>query len=307
MEERLTAKKIRQTLTFSCIVTLLLKIGTCYSVEDAIDPVFIKTPTNITVHEGDLAVLKCHIANLGPKMVNVVVWRKVKEDYPLTIGQFTFSSSDEMSVDHTRLSPTSSTWDLLIKNVKPHHAGVYECQVSANHLIAQYVTLNVVEPSEAKSDLVITGTQFVNMGSPIRLICNASGTLRAPEAVDWFYEGNSIHPLNPRWRGRVEILKHSSFEGKYYISELIVHKSTMEDKGHFVCRSSDLTVGSIKVHVLNADKDNLTRRGSEKDSQSGQAQTDQNSSEKLGVICHLHFLIFGVSVICKWCFSNLTL
>ena len=56
----------------------------------------------------------------------------------------TFSQDDEMSVDHSELTRDSSTWDLLIKNVKPHHAGVYECQVTANQLIAQYVTLNVI-------------------------------------------------------------------------------------------------------------------------------------------------------------------
>lgn len=73
-----------------------------------------------------------------------VVWRRTKEDYPLTIGKMTFSQEDEMSVQHTELSRTSSSWDLLIKNVKPKHAGVYECQISANHLIAQYVYLNVI-------------------------------------------------------------------------------------------------------------------------------------------------------------------
>lgn len=36
------------------------------------DPYFLPAPNNISVHEGDLAVLKCRIANLGPKMVNVV-------------------------------------------------------------------------------------------------------------------------------------------------------------------------------------------------------------------------------------------
>ena len=73
-----------------------------------------------------------------------VVWRKMSMDYPLTIGEMTFSPEDEMSVDHSRITRMSSTWDLLIKSVKPYHAGVYECQVSANHLIAQYVTLNVI-------------------------------------------------------------------------------------------------------------------------------------------------------------------
>ena len=56
----------------------------------------------------------------------------------------TFSPDDEMSIVHSELSRSSSTWDLHIKEVKPKHAGVYECQVSANHLIAQYVSLNVI-------------------------------------------------------------------------------------------------------------------------------------------------------------------
>lgn len=49
----------------------------------------------------------------------------------------------------------------------------------------------------------------------------------------------------------MEVLKHESFEGKYFISELIVDHSKLDDKGHYVCRSSDLTVDSLKVHVLN--------------------------------------------------------
>ena len=73
-----------------------------------------------------------------------VVWRKTNEEYPLTIGEMSFSQDDEMSIDHSQITKSSSTWDLLIKNVKPRHAGMYECQISANHLIAHYVTLNVV-------------------------------------------------------------------------------------------------------------------------------------------------------------------
>lgn len=249
--------RVRNSAVLSFLLSTLLHIVTTLSVRQAGDPYFMKTETNLTVHEGDLARLKCRVANLGPKMV---VWRKMNMDYPLTIGEMTFSPEDEMSVDHTQVTRTSSTWDLLIKSVKPHHAGVYECQVSANHLIAQYITLNVIERSSLKSSLKVNGTQYVNVGDKIHLTCNATGSTRAPDAVDWFYEGNRIHQSNPRWQGRVEILKHESFEGKYYISELIIDHSTLEDKGHYVCRSSDLTVDDLKVHVLNAGKDNLTRR-----------------------------------------------
>ncbi|XP_045216757.1 uncharacterized protein LOC123566576 isoform X2 [Mercenaria mercenaria] len=249
--------RLKKAAVLTFLVSLTIHIGTSYSVKHDGEPYFLNTETNITIHEGDLARLKCRVANLGPKMV---VWRRTNMEYPLTIGEMTFSPDDGMSVDHSQVTRSSSSWDLLIKSVKPHHAGVYECQVTSNHLIAQYITLNVIERSSVKSALKLSGTKFVNKGDKIHLICNATGTVRAPEAVDWFYEGNRIHPSNPKWRGRVEVLKHESFEGKYFISELIVDHSKLKDKGHYVCRSSDLTVDSLKVHVLNADKDNLTRR-----------------------------------------------
>ncbi|XP_052795587.1 uncharacterized protein LOC128228352 isoform X3 [Mya arenaria] len=282
----------------------ILHGGATYKLRDEADdgePYFLKSPTNISVVEGEMAVLKCIISNLGPKMVNVVVWRRMNEDFPLTIGKVTFSQVDDMSVQHTELTATTSAWDLLIKNVKPSHAGLYECQVSANHLIAQYVTLNVIEKSSMQPgkksskisgvatysetgtihvvpELRIIGNNYVNMGSLLHLICNATGALRTPEAVDWFYEGNRIDQSDSRWQGRVEILKHESFEGRYYVSELIVDKTDMGDNGDYVCRSSDLAVNSVKVHILNAVKDNLTIRGSGKDAQSESIRTNPASS-----------------------------
>ncbi|KAH3741669.1 obscurin-like isoform X2 [Dreissena polymorpha] len=286
--------------------------------DDNGEPYFLKAPTNITVREGDLAKLKCRIANLGPKMV---VWRKTNDDYPLTIGEMSFSQDDEMSIDHSQITKTSSTWDLLIKNVKPRHAGMYECQISANHLIAHYVTLNVVDKSEMRpgkqtpmlaidainfeTELRIIGNAYVNMGGVIHLICNATGAYRAPEAVDWFYDGNRIHTADERWKGRVEIVRHESFEGKYYVSELIIDKSRLEDNGDYVCRSSDLAVNSVKIHILNTEKDNLTRRGSGKDAQSESIRTDPDSGS-----FRIHTQAFPVMafailpLVCRYIFIN---
>ena len=74
-----------------------------------------------------------------------VVWRKIGQDVPLTIGEMRFApEATELSIDHSKMSLSSSTWDLLIKNVQFKHAGVYECQVTANHRIAQNVILNVL-------------------------------------------------------------------------------------------------------------------------------------------------------------------
>ncbi|WAR00839.1 hypothetical protein MAR_025211 [Mya arenaria] len=43
-----------------------------YKLRDEADdgePYFLKSPTNISVVEGEMAVLKCIISNLGPKMI----------------------------------------------------------------------------------------------------------------------------------------------------------------------------------------------------------------------------------------------
>lgn len=96
----------------------------------------------------------------------------------------------------------------------------------------------------------MSGTKYVRQGEKIHLVCNATGSARAPEDINWFFDGRRIHPANAEWQGRVEITRQRLFEGKYFISELIVEHSTIEDKGDYVCQSSDLTVDSVKVHVL---------------------------------------------------------
>jgi len=113
------------------------------------------------------------------------------------------------------------------------------------HLVHSFTNTYIV------SELRIIGNNYVNMGSPLHLVCNATGALRPPETVDWFYKGSRIEQSDVRWDGRVEILKQESFEGKWYVSELIVDKTYMDDSGDYVCRSSDLAVNSVKVHILN--------------------------------------------------------
>lgn len=105
-------------------------------------PKFLPTPTNITVHKGEHAELPCHINNLGPKMV---VWRKASDEHPLTIGPTTFTPAGDISVAYNKLSDTVSQWNLMIKNVRPRHAGVYECQISSRGIYTHYVALNVLD------------------------------------------------------------------------------------------------------------------------------------------------------------------
>ncbi|XP_052217692.1 peroxidasin homolog [Dreissena polymorpha] len=216
-------------------------------------PKFVPTPINVTVHRGDLAELHCHIKNLGPKMV---VWRKASEENPLTLGEVVFTPASEISIHHEQISQSDSRWNLLIKNVQPEHAGVYECQISATGIYTHYVALNVLNyPAKRKPQVTIYGTEYVNEYSNIQLTCNASGVDRAPDDIDWFFDGTKLTTSHPHWYGRLEITKHRPLPGLSYISEITIQHSTLGDSGNYVCRSSDIEVDSLTVHVLNVNKD----------------------------------------------------
>lgn len=101
------------------------------------------------------------------------------------------------------------------------------------------------------SELTITGTEYVKLYRDIHLVCNATGVKRAPQEVDWFFNGDRIVPTQPHWYGRIEILKRWPSLCCSFISEIIIHQSTLADQGNYVCRSSDLSVNNIKVHILN--------------------------------------------------------
>lgn len=97
----------------------------------------------------------------------------------------------------------------------------------------------------------MTGTKFVNQDEQIKLRCNVTGISRAPDDVDWFFNGERILASLPHWRDRTQILRRTM--GKMYISELIVERSTLNDDGTYVCRSSgnsDIDVDSFVVNVL---------------------------------------------------------
>ncbi|XP_045215734.2 zwei Ig domain protein zig-8-like [Mercenaria mercenaria] len=232
-----------------------------------LQPTFLPTPTNITVHRGELAVLKCHIKDVGPKMV---VWREQARDVPLTIGQEIFSPENNMAIEVHKISEHETQYDLIIKDVETHHSGTYLCQVTATKLYTHYVTLTVLdEPIKVEKRIKLTGTEFVNQDSRIMLRCNVTGALHAPDDVDWFFKGERIMTQLPHWRDRTQILRRTM--GRMYISELIVDRSTLEDDGIYVCRSSgsSIDVEDITVNVLSADKPNVSRRDKANLSQTG--------------------------------------
>ncbi|XP_069137770.1 uncharacterized protein [Argopecten irradians] len=233
----------------------------------------------ITVHRGETVVLKCAIKNLGPREV---VWRKVSEDFPLSIGTHMYAPVDEMSVDFRRSGKFKTRWDLIIKRTEPRHSGKYECQIVTKGLKTYHINLMVLPSTkpqrkgqgkshstsveeDAEGAIQIKGAVFINMYQKLNLTCNATGTTRAPVAVDWFHDGHIINSSDKKYTNRLMILnKVPEVPGRSLISNLIIERCTDADKGIYVCRSSDLDTTSITVHILSAVEKNVEKRNDNK-------------------------------------------
>lgn len=199
------------------------------------DPVFLDTSKNLTVGPGDRAVLKCRVDHLGTK---TVTWRKSSQAHPLTIGLFTFVGDTRISVDYNQ---RLNEWSLIIQNVKPGDEGIYQCLISSKdeNLHHYNVQLNV-------KTVQVSGTDYVEFGSEIQLVCNATGKPDPPHDVEWIKDGQKIHS-----DAKKGVLITKKIETKVLISMLVIQKSSMEDIGYYICRSSNKDTGMIKVHVLN--------------------------------------------------------
>ncbi|XP_033749491.1 uncharacterized protein LOC117334133 isoform X2 [Pecten maximus] len=232
------------------LFVLLITVSGYSSKRRVLVPNFLPTKTNVTVHMGELAVLQCKIRNLGPKQVS---WRKVSLDYPLTVGTLLFDPQEELSVDHKKLRGMVTQYNLIIKRAQPRHSGKYECQISATNIHTHHVYLTVLAIS-------IRGTEYVSRYEEIRLDCNATGAVRAPDDIDWFHNGHMIVKDDLRWRGRIKVSKYKpEVPGRSLISHLIIEYSLLSDGGRYVCRSSDLETVSMDVNVLNSEEMKLVR------------------------------------------------
>lgn len=101
----------------------------------------------------------------------------------------------------------------------------------------------------------MSGTKFVEKGDSIHLICNASGQNYPPEDLDWFKDGVKITADGIR---QITVDKFRVQSTKTLVSVLDKKYSDMGDAGTYVCRSSNMGVTSMKVHVLNGETMILT-------------------------------------------------
>ncbi|BFY97327.1 hypothetical protein BsWGS_00369 [Bradybaena similaris] len=255
-------------------------------------PEFLPGASNISVREGDVAFLPCHVRHLGTKQV---AWRRIDGDKFLTIGTMTWAEENNVSLNHSRKSGHVTTWDLVIHHVRPEDGGLYECQVTSRAGHVRLVQLNVVvhntkqtwklkhegsgklsrkgapRPESSIPNvpvsvcgaadmngclISITGKMYVDLGDKIHLVCNASGGPRIPDEIDWFKAGDKIDSSKYR---HVVLDKYQSIADSSFISELIIEHSQLSDTGDYICRSSRNDIANLKVTVLYAETANKRR------------------------------------------------
>ena len=98
------------------------------------------------------------------------------------------------------------------------------------------------------SGISITGTQFVEKGASIHLVCNVTSKNTPPQSVDWFKDGS---PLQTSYSREIYIQQSVSIASKKIVSAVDIARARMSDTGVYVCRASDKLATRIKVDVLN--------------------------------------------------------
>merc|ERR1712241_1087839 len=96
---------------------------------------------NITVHQGQTALLPCRVEQLNQYTVS---WLRAKDTSVLSVGQHIFSSDKRMSVKLESLSsPFVSIWTLQIDSVSVKDEGWYDCQVNTEPKVSHQSYLHI--------------------------------------------------------------------------------------------------------------------------------------------------------------------
>ncbi|XP_045156846.2 kin of IRRE-like protein 2 isoform X2 [Mercenaria mercenaria] len=216
-------------------------------------PTFTNTPTSVVTHKGSVAILRCGVDNLGTKTVS---WRKLPYNVPITVGKDQFLKIDRFKLFQV---PYQGEWNLHIKNAQPFDSGTYECHVSLKgEKIRRNITLTVLETTTAPviPSIHLSGTQIVEKGNPIQLLCNATSGDDKLQSIDWFKDGIK---LQTSYANEIFISQKVSISDHSITSTLDIDKARMTDMGRYVCRASRQLATRMKVDVLNAETYNEKR------------------------------------------------
>ncbi|XP_052099425.1 protogenin-like isoform X1 [Mytilus californianus] len=230
-------------------------------------PYFEPRENNVSFHTGSTATLMCSIIGLQTR---IVVWRRMSEPSPLTIGDFVYSQDSRISI---RRVVKQNEWNLVIKDVRPDDAGVYECAVSSREKYKRLVLLRITGTYRnlsrtsytyendillSKPRVNVSGNDFVSKGQTILLTCNATGEDHAPDRVDWFINGLKVDKKN---MPRVRVYNEVDIYRRTLLSKLEIRRSLMSDTGVYICRGPDEKTSKITIHILDEEKSIIDKRG----------------------------------------------
>lgn len=246
-------------------------------------PSFSSSSGNVSFYLGSTANLSCVIDNLGAR---TVIWRKLPNESPITIGESLFKNDSRISISH---DSSRNNWDLIIKNVKFDDSGEYECQVpSTNKNIRQHIFLRITEPPfEEKTDpppvISIAGPKLTHVGD--KLIIQCSATYTGVASIDWFFNG---HLMESNTDSGIRVKERFSGVSKTIHSTLEIDNVDMKNSGIYTCRSADEYVTDYRVTVLSDVKTNNKKRDRLDSDSSTSSQISNNSTR----VCVSHPVIF---------------
>ncbi|RUS81208.1 hypothetical protein EGW08_011038 [Elysia chlorotica] len=221
-------------------------------------PEFLNPESNVTVVEGQTAILPCSVRYQGTKEVAWAKQSSQGENIFFTFGKIVWVQDMRVNVSFQMGDNQLTHWNLEIKNVNMKDAGDYECQITNKSPIKKHVYLTVKpRPPPKPAAVTISGKPFVDRGEPIRLVCNATGP-RVPEKIDWFKDGTKLDATSYR-HGNLIIEEFMHVVDQALISELHIRHTDTTNSGTYICRSSDRKIASLTVTVLVADTTNKKR------------------------------------------------
>jgi len=199
------------------------------------------SPGNITVLQGETAMLACKIYNLGNKSVS---WLRHSSPIPQLMAVNNLSNS----LDDRVKAMAAEEWSefvLMIREVMVRDSGDYECQVSGpkHTSISKLVSLTVIAPVTS-----IDGGPdiYVSLKSRLALVCRIASAGLHPHYLIWRKGGKMLKFLG----GEGSSFRLDQDSAGRFISQLTVERIEGDSGDTYGCQPSPGPAAEVKVHVI---------------------------------------------------------
>ncbi|XP_042210777.1 hemicentin-2-like isoform X5 [Homarus americanus] len=198
-------------------------------------PIIVEThSTNVTVEEGDTAILNCRVDNLGDA---TVFWYRNVDLTLLSAGTDLYIADGRFIAKHKE---GSKDWQLLITSVQTSDSGWYNCVVVADSPINHQVWLNVIgepsQPEEEEPTIVTVNDRNVTamQGEAVTLTCRVTDL--GGETVTWTRQ-KDLHILTA---GQYTFSLDERFSAVHQGEEWQLQISSLQksDEGGYECQVS---------------------------------------------------------------------